>query len=180
MELTPHNKKKITLTEIWPCGSEGEEMAMKGSSLFSNIQTQKLFRHFLLYNLAPMWNIHRTMQQCYSAEKGHHLWHFFSHSSRSGKNGLSRPQGPLQCSTCKMFCLCISVKVLFSVRAADKRTWSESGSNCPSGQAGEVFDDSLFGHYRFLGGWGRLHGWFVANLCEVIFLALNWSKRSPE
>ena len=32
---------------------------------------------------------------------------FFSHSCRSGKNGLSRPQGPLQCSTCKMFCLCI-------------------------------------------------------------------------
>ena len=34
MELTT---KKITLTEIWPCGGEGEEMALKCSSLFSNI-----------------------------------------------------------------------------------------------------------------------------------------------
>ena len=33
MELT----KKITLTEIWPCGGEGGEMALKCSSLFPNI-----------------------------------------------------------------------------------------------------------------------------------------------
>ena len=62
MEIKTKQQKKTTiitivLTEIWPCcgeGDRGEEMALKGNSLFPNIQTQKLFRCFLFYNLAPM------------------------------------------------------------------------------------------------------------------------------
>ena len=50
------------------------------------------------------------------------------------------------------------MKVLFSVRAADKRNWSESGSNCPTGQAGEVFDDSILGIILFFGGVGEVAG----------------------
>ena len=35
--INTKRQKKITLTEIWPCGGEGEEMALKDSSLFPNI-----------------------------------------------------------------------------------------------------------------------------------------------